>query len=427
MYEAIESNKQRLFIFLFDRIIIGLLLLGVALLVQNRWHADDINLETERYQHQLAAQLIPQVSRSELDPNNRSFMLATLVNAKAISAPTAAGLGEMLVEQDVSGSHLAQALNMAMMADIGPFIDVTQPVVKSVRLGKIIRDPMPNALSRLSTWNVAFQAYAILDHDPKIATTSMLNNPSFLANTNYGVFETGRLHTLAYLLTPQATLDFSSRYFQAVKRLAQSEVFALTYIGNAAWLAHTSENLCMDIENCDHCSAHRYIYDRINRPGDSSLDAQLLAEEIRILSDSKAVFGRKLAGDIALPLAQQYLNSEHNHIRSRSYAALRSMKQHGIQAERFLSAWVDQLTIEFREEYDRYRLSSQAQRIAEIALLAGDMQSTQLMNSLDELFDLEHVSRNNSHSAEMIKQFQPSLGRSMQVDGYGCGLVPQGT
>lgn len=427
--DAILRNREKLLVVFLDRLVIGLLLLGVALAFQQDWHNDRLEFETERSKHQLqldrsdlAAQILPKLTDSDLDADHRSFLLSSLILAEAITPASAANLGQMLLEEGVSESHFSNALKASMLADVRPFIMAAQPVVRSVRLHDILAEPLPHASSLLRKWESAFSVYVLTENQPDLPAFAQLNNQSFLADDNYHALNTGRFHTLAYLLTPNPASAFSRQYAHNINAMIQSNIFAMQYIGHAGRLAHTSGNLCLNGQSCGFCQSHRYISDRIGRSGTDDSDSTLLSQEIRILSDTRNIYGKPLKGDIAVTLAKQFTASDHPAVRFQAYKALRSMDDHGIQSERHFSNFVDSLT--HQADASRvYRIASRDQ-VAEIAKLALDMRSLVLIRSLERVFAMPSVRHQHPAQAQAVDEFllDPTPAPSMLHNGYGCGI-----
>ena len=356
---------------LIDKGILGVALLIISSVFQYCWHSTTLNVnkqihasEMELERTKFASAQLAVIGDPTVDVNIRTFLLSTLVQAKAIDPSLVATNGQLLLENNASEAHFVHAIRQSMLIDVAPFLEVSELVVRSVRLKKVIRNPLVNAEDLLSKWRTAFQIYLELDESDHPAI-SQLNDQSFIVGSDYGVFETGRLHTLAYLIGPNGRNDF-----QRAIDLSQSEVKSLEIIGHLAVTVLSSRNLSY----AGNERSYEFIVERIRTPPATDEGIRLLSEELRILKDSEKVFGTNLVGDIAIPIAELFVVSESDLLRQRALDVLIEMGDGGVKSDRLLSQYIDDITVELasigNRMQRRFRVLGRRNEIASIAELA---------------------------------------------------------
>ena len=175
-----EGFSDKVKLLLFDKALLSLGLLGIALFVQERWHDEQLELdrgqhdsalELQRTQHdsalelqrtqqelqldleyeKLRIQLIPRIEDSTMDPNSRADLLSLLVDMALMEPSEVARRAQALVEQGASEIQFVRAVRPSMSRNVQPFLAVTEPIVRSVRFGGMLAEPLEVFIYRVGT------------------------------------------------------------------------------------------------------------------------------------------------------------------------------------------------------------------------------------------------------------------------------------
>ena len=126
--------------------------------------------------------------------------------------------------------------------------------------------------------------------------------------------------------------------------MANSDVFAISLIGHMAVVSWPlMGDGIVNQEGSKILQSHEFVSKRLRRKPVDISDMDLLDTEIYVLSKSHRLFGRPLAGKIAIPFAELFTNSDYPGVRQSAGNALLSMADCGVEAQSILIAHLNRL------------------------------------------------------------------------------------
>ena len=375
-----NSFREEFWLLLIDKVFIGVLI-GAVSFGAYRW-SESIKEEIEERRNQeqlelahatLASQLLPTIADTTLAVDDRARLLSVLSNADAIQPHTAAQYGQKFIEDGVSKHIFVQAISPSIQLEAEPFLRETALIVwKHIRhLSKDEKVPDCNIAYRgskgspindlklirlneseeaagLSHWRAAFAAY--LDPNIQASVRDQLNSEKFLTERvpifpeqlEDVKFKLTQRHfyILAFLLAP--------RSMEKARELANSDVLAIKLIGHMALVSWPLTGYgIVTPEDSLILQSHEFVSKRLRRKPSDISDVELLDAEISVLSNSRYLFNRPLAGKIAIPLAELFTTSDYFGVQQSAGNTLLSMADCGIEAQSILIDHLNQLLNEF--------------------------------------------------------------------------------
>lgn len=357
---SVEGVGTKIRLMVFDKLVLSLGILLVALTIENSWHAKELELQKVA----TAGALLPHFGN---DPNTKTYMLHILVGSNTLAPALVAPIAGDLIDEGVVGDQLMEAIEPSVMSDIRPFLDKAKKVMESYEA-----NPDEN-WETFKAWQGLFKA--ILDKARK-------TDPAFgQLNSDNAFWERNRLYTLVSMIVGDvydlpADLGLIQSQMEVVQRVGHMSVLA------RGWSDYYAES-------------ELYIVDRIGREPSSDADAVLLSEELRVLSQSSRLFDRPLDGDIAIPIGELFQKTRYPGLKDDARDVLISMSDCGISAEGTLSAYVTELREGLLGINDPLERLDVLLGMRNELYLLGDigtaMNSSVLLDALNSLYDLNDV------------------------------------